>query len=102
MSRYIDADTIEIILDGAIQGEEVTGNAPMINAHELMCMLHDIPAADVQEIKRGRWLVKDKGIIVTSYCCSECGRVVRDDTGYDVVIDYPYCHCGAKMVNEDE
>lgn len=52
MAKYIDADEIEIILDGAIQGEEVTGNAPMINAHELMCMLHDIPSADVTEVVR--------------------------------------------------
>ena len=65
MSRYIDADTIEIILDGAIQGEEVTGNAPMINAHELMCMLHDIPTADVEEVVRCgdciHWNAETKG-----------------------------------------
>ena len=57
-----------------------------------------LPSAE----RHGRWLVQDKGIIVTSYRCSECGRVVRDDTGYDVSIDYPYCHCGAKMDEVEE
>ncbi len=49
------------------------------------------------ERKMGKWITVDKGLIVTSYKCSECGRTVRDDTGYDVAKDYPYCHCGAKM-----
>lgn len=50
--------------------------------------------------KIGYWIIVDKGLIVTSYKCSECGRTVRDDTGYDVIKDYPYCHCGAKMGGE--
>lgn len=49
------------------------------------------------ERKTGKWITVDKGLIVTSYKCSECGRTVRDDTGYDVCKDYPYCHCGARM-----
>ena len=55
-----------------------------------------------QERKTGRWIQKEKGAIVTSYECSECGRIVRDDTGYDVYTGYPYCHCGAKMNKETE
>ena len=43
------------------------------------------------------WIRVREGIKVTEYKCSKCGRVVRDDTGYDVAEDYPYCHCGAKM-----
>ena len=57
----------------------------------------DFPAADVQEVRHGKWVEYEKGMIVTSYKCSLCGDVVMDDTGYDVVKDYPYCHCGAKM-----
>lgn len=47
--------------------------------------------------KVGHWITVNKGLKVTSYKCSECGRTVRDDTDYDVIKDYPYCHCGAKM-----
>ena len=49
------------------------------------------------EPKHGRWIEDEKGAKVTAYKCSECGRVVWDDTGYDVSKDFPYCHCGAKM-----
>ena len=46
---------------------------------------------------KGKWIEVNRGIHVTDYRCSECGRIVRDDTGYDVSADYPYCHCGAEM-----
>lgn len=52
--------------------------------------------------KIGKWITVDKGLKVTSYKCSECGRIERDDTGYDVTKDYPYCHCGAKMQEVEE
>lgn len=52
--------------------------------------------------KTGRWITVNKGLKVTSYKCSECGRTVGDDTGYDVTKDYPYCHCGAKMEEVEE
>lgn len=92
MSRYIDADEIEIILDGAIQGEEVTGNAPMINAHELMCMLHDIPSADVAEVRHGRWV--EFSPLRNMFSCSLCGQ-----WGERL---WNYCpNCGSRMDLEE-
>ena len=52
--------------------------------------------------KKGKWIMKYKGSAVTSYKCSECGRTVKDDTGYDVSKDYPFCHCGADMTEDSE
>lgn len=52
----------------------------------------------VESRPTGKWIMQDKGIHITSYKCSECGRVVWDDTGYDVSEDYPYCNCGAAMI----
>ena len=46
---------------------------------------------------KGKWIEVQKGIIVTEYKCPFCGRTVKDDTGYDVSADYPFCHCGADM-----
>lgn len=63
-------------------------------------VLRSLPSASKR--KTGQWIMKDKGLAVTSYKCSECGRIVRDDTGYDVSKDYPFCHCGAKMVDPQE
>lgn len=50
-----------------------------------------------EERPKGEWIEVQKGIIVTEYKCPFCGRTVKDDTGYDVASDYPFCHCGANM-----
>ena len=49
---------------------------------------------------KGEWIETQRGIIVTEYKCPFCGRTVKDDTGYDVSADFPFCHCGADMRNE--
>lgn len=65
-----------------------------------------IPAADVAEVRHGRWI----GIEYDGYAdgcpvydlweCSECGEEVR---GEDVPDTHPWCHaCGARMDKEDE
>ena len=94
MARYIDADELK---------NHLIKNRGYVLGHLLHLLLEDIdnqPTADVQEVKNGKWVEYEKGMVVTSYKCSLCGEVVMDDTGYDVVKDYPYCHCGAKMENE--
>lgn len=67
--------------------------------YSLQKCIEKLPPAQ-PERKRGRWIMKYKGSVVTSYKCSECGRTVKDDTGYDVSKDYPFCHCGADMRGE--
>ena len=54
------------------------------------------------ERKTGKWIISNTNSKVTTYKCSECGRIVHDETGYDVSKDYPYCHCGADMRGEQE
>lgn len=55
-----------------------------------------IPAADVQPMKHGRWVIVDD---VEHFIakCSECGR--SEDSR--AIKDMPYCHCGARMEQED-
>lgn len=58
--------------------------------------------------KMGKWINKYAedacGERYSYWACSECGR----DVGFnlanieDVLSDYPYCHCGAKMVESQE
>ena len=60
-----------------------------------------IPAADVAPVVHGRWLP-----IVSynnTYKCSECGRLLVNITdGLSMVAKhYPYCHCGAKMEEDN-
>lgn len=62
-------------------------------AQDAETLLNGLPTAE----KVGKWIEIEKGLYVTKYKCSECRRVIWDDTGYDVCTDYPYCHCGARM-----
>ena len=69
------------------------------NYGEIALCEANVPSAD----RVGKWMEQERGIHTTKYKCSECGRVVWDDTGYDVCTDYPYCNCGARMKGaEDE
>ena len=59
----------------------------------------EMPTAEVEEVKHGKWRKKTKFIITdnpdddgywrTVYICSECER--------EEWRKEPYCHCGAKM-----
>lgn len=87
--RMIDADALLAEYDRVHEGppgkaRTLIENAPTIEP----------------ERKMGKWITYTKGSVVTAYKCSECGRTVRDDTGYDVAKDYPFCHCGADMRGE--
>ncbi|WP_303834678.1 hypothetical protein [Ruminococcus flavefaciens] len=59
---------------------------------ELLDCILDMPAADVQPIRRGRWIIADD-VEHFIAICSECGRT---EDSRDIK-DMPYCHCGARM-----
>ena len=61
--------------------------------------LEKLPPAQPQ--RTGRWVKIKESIKVSEYKCSKCGRTIWDDRGYDPYVDYPYCHCGARMEGED-
>lgn len=62
------------------------------------------------------WVLTDtRGVFTHTFTCSICGRTVEatkhfDDTGYydmkssvaELMTDYPYCHCGAKMKKDNQ
>ena len=62
-------------------------------------LFNHLKAEHIPMQKIGKWVaVKRSGnkkVIV--YKCSECGRTIYDNAGYDASVDYPYCHCGCKM-----
>lgn len=75
-----------------------------INACSDECEVFNAPAADVVEVKRGRWIEHDcfkcnsrgEPVIKTGavFVCSECGREER--------YREPFCHCGADMREVDD
>ena len=56
-----------------------------------------------QESKTGHWIRITNDAMKEKYICSECGRQIEDDGIEGLLpIKYPYCHCGAKMVEPQE
>lgn len=102
--RQAAIDAICAVCGNDCDKSEFVYNAPQ-DEQVILCPEHyclcNLPSAQ-PERKTGRWICGDTGLMVTEYKCSECGRTVRDDTGYDVYKDYPYCHCGAEMRKDGE
>lgn len=88
MSKYIDRAALFNSLSGAKTVEEI------------FAAIQAAPAADVQEIRRGRWLPDEwitdrESVLRLIVKCSICGGQV------DGLVDYcPYC--GATMEEEEE
>ena len=55
--------------------------------------MHNLPAADVVEVKRGYW----EHLGGDEWCCTNCGDVIHTEGSWDKPT-YNYCHeCGADM-----
>ena len=61
----------------------------------LLQAVDEEPAADVQPIRHGRWIIADD-VEHFIAVCSECGRT---EDSRDIK-DMQYCHCGARMDGE--
>lgn len=71
-------------------------------------------SVDVEDVKQlpsvtqksGKWIVgrisptKLRGENLIEYRCSECDRAIRCTESQ--LVNYPYCHCGAKMIEPQE
>lgn len=62
---------------------------------EAMDKIEDLPAADVREVRRGRWITKPHKMMGDSPCCSECGAFEP--------MERNFCpNCGASMILKEE
>ena len=91
MKEYIERAAVEEMLENAqlISDGEYCGYCTEdVN-------LGSIPAADVAEVRHGRWI--DDGV------CSECGFDAMYYKGIPAQVYTDYCpSCGARMDKEDE
>lgn len=102
MTKYIEADKAEIILEHILETDTRTffnrGNELTDKVYSFVTKgletLKSLPAADVQKVRHGHWIDGK---------CSVCGEHALYwlmSSGY---YSSPYCpNCGALMVNEDE
>lgn len=75
------------------------------SSSEIEAMLSDLPAADVAEVRHGRWIPSDMGggEPDEAYICSECGEPWTLIDGNPAENNMRYCpNCGARMDKEDE
>lgn len=101
MRRYIDADSLYERLEKRYQ--EIVENYAEFDAQqyimgfgEAINALKNEPAADVQEVKHGHWIIRYEGTYKRAKCyCSICGKS-NGIAGRNQM--RPYCPwCGARM-----
>lgn len=95
MPKYIDADKINAELmdeyHGMISDESM-------KIYKIMQMLDNAPTADVEEVRRGKWIyMGHHETMGHAFECSVCERWMFTNFPKHVIEEYPYCHCGTKM-----
>lgn len=105
MKEYIERTAVEKFIEDGLNNPD-KNRAFGHDAIEIMAEVHYMPAADVVEVRHGRWIgleydgYADGCPVYDLWECSECCEEVR---GEDVPSTHPWCHsCGARMDKEDE
>lgn len=90
MSDYISRDELLELYPFDPDCEGCSVPYPIVRQNIL-----DMPAADVAEVRHGRW--------INNTFCSCCGGFDEDDKGNIIQSFHNYCPaCGARMDKEDE
>lgn len=104
--KFIDANFIHNKVESLWYGEHTCDeyyNSGYDGAiGDVLDILDNIHAADVQEVRHGKWIDTEPKYNYENHCaahyqCSECGR----RTGIKQTRTYKYCpRCGARMVGD--
>lgn len=94
MAEYIEREALKGAFQDIDAGRRdgwTTSLSPEEAADYLAEYLDDIPAADVQEVRHGKWEeIRDAYGQLEGWMCKECGREMKAKVNY--------CpKCGAKM-----
>ena len=100
MSKYIDVEALGI----GIARAEIFANPEFARGwNNAIEIINNAPAADVVEVRHGRWIRPHWKN--SNYCCdcSECGgEAMHRDYQWDKNGIYPICpNCGAYMMGEN-
>lgn len=94
MAEYIDKNALDKALTVAAANGKDKDRRTWAKA---ICVLHDMPAADVAPVRHGRWKYNTDFYV---WRCSECGENPHKGTGFVTTAEKlpAYCpNCGAKM-----
>ena len=106
MKEYIERELLLIGVDGCISSlhAQAKGDPIQESAIKLVEATRDyiasLSAADVVEVRHGRWMDAESDDGCTVWHCSACSCPVKTIGGYPI---YRHCPmCGARMDKEDE
>ena len=101
--KYIDSEAFFKVINTLPYKDTSYPDASVYNGaiSDVADMLTHFPAADVVEVRHGKWEWNNKDEYF--YSCSNCGHEAYGNTAEIASGFYNYCpRCGAKMVNEDD
>lgn len=94
MAEYIKRETADKALTLSAANDKDKNRRTWAKA---ICVLHDLPAADVALVRHGHW-IEDHDYLK----CPECSVMVKRDFTFFDIGNWDYCpNCGAKMDEED-
>ena len=111
MAEYIEREAAIKLFNFAVL--DCLGMEPTIRAGDIIKALESIPAADVREVKRGKWEeveviwlvdIEDKPDAIASMFCPKCKRYANHVYHYGNPTDgMNFCpNCGAQMDMREE
>ncbi len=104
MAEYIERKALDGALTAAAANDKDKNRRTWAKA---ICVLHDIPAADVAPVVHGYW-IEDEGAYpgagLRNNLCSVCGKMVGTwKEGLEPGRKWPYCpNCGARMDGDSD
>ena len=102
MKEYIERQAVEEFIQDGLNNPDKS-KAFGHNAIEILAGIHFMLAADVAEVRHGRWMTTDA--YPHHLYCSVCYKTYAKNAKWVNELDLPtnYCpSCGARMDKEDE
>lgn len=95
MAKYIDIESLGI---GRANSEVFENRAYADGWNAVIDIVLSAPTVDVEEVRHGKWIYKGHNDMMGYvFQCSVCGRWRFANSLENVIEEYPYCHCGAKI-----
>lgn len=100
MAKYINAELLKDNLRASCLPVDEKGISGILGDDKSIAdYIDEEPSADVQEVRRGRWISVDGDVI---FKCSKCDTEISTSWDYDDPDMFNYCpNCGARMDGED-